>query len=127
MRFQAKQPGSNLHLTPVDMHFSYQDTFKTKSPKAYETLLTAVMTGDATLFMRADQVEASWSVLMPILNAWKNSAPTDFPNYQSGTWGPRAAEVLIAKDGRTWLDPDVKAVQAGNQTQNSTASSNTQS
>ena len=108
LRFQAKQPGSSLHLTPVDMHFSYQEAFKTKSPEAYETLLADVMSGDATLFMRADQVEASWSVLMPILNVWKKSKPAGFPNYKSGTWGPKAAETLIAKDGRSWLKPTAK-------------------
>ena len=108
LRFQAKQPGPTLQLTPVDMHFSYQETFKTKSPEAYETLLIDVMCGDATLFMRADQVEASWKVLMPILNVWKNSKPLDFPNYPSGTWGPQAAEDLIAKDGRSWVPPTLK-------------------
>jgi glucose-6-phosphate 1-dehydrogenase len=118
LRFQAKQPGSTLHLSPVDMHFSYQEAFKSKSPEAYETLLADVMSGDATLFMRADQVEASWSVLMPILNVWENSMPADFPNYQSGTWGPKAAEALIAKDGRSWLQPTIKNVQVGNQSQN---------
>jgi glucose-6-phosphate 1-dehydrogenase len=103
--FQAKEPGSDLHLTPVHMHFSYQEAFKSKSPEAYETLLADVMAGDATLFMRADQVEASWSVLMPILNVWENSTPAGFPNYRSGTWGPKAADTLIAKDGRSWLQP----------------------
>ncbi len=105
LRFQAKQPGASLHLTPVDMHFSYQEAFKSKSPEAYETLLADVMSGDATLFMRADQVEASWSALMPILNVWENSRPAGFPNYRSGTWGPKAAEALMAKDGRSWLQP----------------------
>ena len=103
--FQAKQPGSGLHLSPVNMHFSYQETFKSKTPEAYETLLTDVMSGDATLFMRADQVEASWSVLTPVLNAWENTVAADFPNYPSGTWGPDAAEMLIAQDGRTWQQP----------------------
>jgi glucose-6-phosphate 1-dehydrogenase len=102
LRFQAKQPGSILHLRPVDMHFSYQETFKSKSPEAYETLLADVMAGDATLFMRADQVEGSWSVITPILNAWQNTRPEDFPNYASGTWGPEAADVLVAQDGRSW-------------------------
>ncbi len=111
LRFQAKQPGSTLHLSPVDMHFSYQEAFKSKSPQAYETLLADVMSGDATLFMRADQVEASWSVVMPILNEWGNSTPVDFPNYKSGTWGPEAAESLIAKDGRSWLQPAIKVAQ----------------
>ncbi len=103
--FEAKQPGSILRLTPVDMQFSYQEAFKTKSPEAYETLLADVMLGDATLFMRADQVETSWSVLMPILDVWQNSKPRNFPNYKSGTWGPQAAEALIEKDGRSWLQP----------------------
>ena len=103
--FEAKQPGPSLVLTPVEMHFSYQESFKTKSPAAYETLLTDVMAGDATLFMRADQVQASWSVLMPILNVWGNTVPKGFPNYRSGTWGPKSAETFITKDGRSWLQP----------------------
>jgi len=85
------------------MHFSYQEAFQSKSPEAYETLPADVMAGDATLFMRADQVEASWSVLMPILDEWKNSVPADLPNYESGTWGPKTAEAFIIKDGRNWL------------------------
>jgi len=105
LRFQAKQPGASLHLTPVDLRFSYQETFKTKVREAYETLLLDVMLGDATLFMRADQVEASWSALMPILNAWAEQKPSDFPNYRSGSWGPKAAEKLMTKDGRSWMEP----------------------
>jgi glucose-6-phosphate 1-dehydrogenase len=105
--FQAKQPGPTLHLNPVDMHFSYQEAFQTKSPEAYETLLADVMLGDATLFMRADQVEASWSVIMPVLNAWENSSSENLPMYKSGTWGPKAAETLLSKDGRTWLQPSL--------------------
>ena len=107
MRFQAKQPGSDLRLSPVDMHFSYKETYKTSSPEAYETLLADVMNGDATLFMRDDQVEASWSIIMPILNAWETVRPVDFPNYQAGTWGPESAEVLIAQDGRSWMQPTI--------------------
>jgi glucose-6-phosphate 1-dehydrogenase len=101
------------------MHFSYQEAFKTKSPQAYETLLADVMSGDATLFMRADQVEASWSVLTPILNSWAELKPVDFPNYRSGSWGPKAADVLIAKDGRSWLEPIHMDNQEGIQTQRS--------
>jgi len=107
LRFQAKEPGSILCLSPVDMHFSYQETYKTASPEAYETLLADVMLGDATLFMRDDQVEASWSLITPILNAWSDIKPVDFPNYQAGAWGPERAEVLIAQDGRSWLQPTV--------------------
>jgi glucose-6-phosphate 1-dehydrogenase len=105
LKFQAKQPGTRMRLRPVDMRFSYQDTFRRASPDAYETLLWDVMANDATLFTRADQVEAAWSLLTPVLEVWKSSPPTDFPNYTAGTWGPEAAEVLIAQDGRTWLWP----------------------
>lgn len=106
LHFQAKQPGFATHnLSPVNMRFSYQDAFKTKSPEAYQTLLADVMAGDATLFMRADQVELSWALLMPILNVWKDAEATDFPNYKSGKWGPHAADALIAQDGRSWFEP----------------------
>ena len=108
---QAKQPGAGLHLSPVDMHFSYQEAFQSKSPEAYETLLVDVMLGDATLFMRADQVEASWSVLDPILQTWAGQKPAGFPIYLSGTWGPQAADTLIEKDGRSWLQPAQRKVQ----------------
>jgi len=100
---------------------------KVKSPQAYITLLFDVVSGDATLFMRADQVEASWSVIMPILNAWEKSKPADFPNYKSGSWGPKAAEVLIEKDGRSWIQPALKNVQENNESQGSTKLSRTQS
>lgn len=105
LRFQAKRPGPTMRLNPVDMHFFYKDAFKTSPPEAYETLLLDVMLGDATLFMRADQVEAAWSVVTQILEGWEAISPVDFPNYQAGTWGPEEAEVLIARDGRSWLTP----------------------
>ena len=108
LHFQAKMPGPNLFLSPAAMHFSYAENFKTRSPEAYETLLADVMMGDATLFMRADQVEASWSVLEPILTAWANTPTAEFPDYRAGTWGPEDAEVLIAQDGRSWLEPSLK-------------------
>jgi glucose-6-phosphate 1-dehydrogenase len=107
LKFQAKQPGPQMRLRPVDMRFSYPEMFKTPSPDAYETLLWDVMMNDATLFMRADQVEAAWRLLMPVLDVWTNSPATDFPNYPAGTWGPEAAETLIAQDGRNWLLPTV--------------------
>ena len=105
LRFQAKEPGPQMYLRPVDMRFSYKEAFKKASPDAYETLLWDAMANDTTLFMRADQVEAAWSLLTPILDVWASVPPSDFPNYASGTWGPEAAEVLIARDGRTWLQP----------------------
>ena len=108
IRFQAKHPGPHMHLSPVNMRFDYQKAFKAAAPEAYETLLLDVMRGDATLFMRADQVEAAWSVLMPVLEVWAESTPADFPNYRAGDWGPEAAQVLIASDGRAWLLPTLE-------------------
>ena len=105
LKFMAKEPGSALRLRPVDMRFSYREAFKMPSPEAYETLLHDVMTGDATLFMRADQVEAAWRVLMPVLESWADNPPDDFPNYAAGTWGPESAEALVAADGNSWLTP----------------------
>ncbi len=105
LKFQAKQPGPKIRLRDVDLRFSYQEAFKVASPDAYETLLWDVMLGDGTLFMRADQVEAAWALLMPVLEVWEAIPPSTFPNYAAGTWGPQGAEVLIARDGRAWFLP----------------------
>lgn len=103
LRFQSKRPGLTMHLNSVDMIFNYSDTYKTQPPDAYETLLLDVMLADATLFMRADQVEAAWDILMPVIDVWENSPPTDLPNYDAGSWGPEEAEALIARDGNNWV------------------------
>jgi len=103
LRFLAKQPGVTLRLSPRDMHFRYAEAFKSETPEAYETLLLDVMQGDATLFMRADQVECAWKVVEPVLEVWNSVEASDFPNYPSGSWGPESAEALIAQDGRSWL------------------------
>jgi glucose-6-phosphate 1-dehydrogenase len=105
LRFQSKYPGPTMRLSPVMMQFYYRETFKVTPPEAYETLLLDVMRGDATLFMRDDQVEEAWSVISPILDVWSEVKPTDFPNYPAGTWGPEEAEVLIAQDGFSWVTP----------------------
>jgi len=104
LRLQAKQPGLMMRLSPADMHFTYQETFQTSFPDAYETLLLDVMIGDVTLFMRADQVEAAWSVVTPILEGWKAVKSSDFPNYSSGTGGPAEADRIITGDGG-WHTP----------------------
>ena len=96
-----------MRLSPVDMEMTYCRTFKADPPEAYETLLLDVMRGDATLFMRADQVETAWKVLEPVLEIWQAVSPVDFPNYPAGTWGPEDAETLIARDGRSWVSPTV--------------------
>jgi glucose-6-phosphate 1-dehydrogenase len=93
--FQAKYPGAKMQLRPVDMRFSYRGSFAAPSPDAYETLLWDVMKNDATLFMRADQVEAAWTLLMPVLEAWNTTQPGDFPNYAAGSWGPDEAQGLL--------------------------------
>jgi glucose-6-phosphate 1-dehydrogenase len=104
LRFQAKQPGSKMHLQTVEMKFNYQEAFAVRSPDAYETLLWDVMKNDATLFMRADQVEAAWRLLAPVLDAWAVAPPGDFPNYAAGTWGPEDSQALLAK-GHSWPLP----------------------
>jgi len=103
LRFQSKRPGQSVSLNPVDMKFSYKDEYDGNEPEAYETLLLDVMEGNATLFMRKDQVEAAWKIVMPILEAWQNRPPSNFPNYAPGSWGPEDAEALIAKDGHQWI------------------------
>jgi glucose-6-phosphate 1-dehydrogenase len=94
--FQAKYPGAKMQLRPVEMKFNYRESFAAPSPEAYETLLWDVMKNDATLFMRADQVEAAWKLLMPVLDAWATTEPSDFPNYPAGTWGPENTQGLLA-------------------------------
>ncbi len=105
LHFQAKQPGVDLRLSSQEMRFRYSEAFQTTPPEAYETLLLDVIRGDATLFMRADQVENAWGAIEPVLDVWGSVSPADFPNYASGTWGPPGAEALIAQDGRRWLQP----------------------
>ena len=101
---QAKQPELTMRLRPVDMHFTYQEAFQTSSLVAHETLLLDVMLGDATLFVRADQEEAAWSVVTSILEGWEAVKPPDFPNYSSGTWGPAEADRIITGNGG-WHNP----------------------
>lgn len=103
LNFQAKQPGLNMLLNPVDMLFNYHDTYTGGTPEAYETLLLDIFEGDATLFMRADQVEAAWALLMPVINAWKGNTSPNFPNYDAGSEGPNDADALIAVDGHNWI------------------------
>jgi glucose-6-phosphate 1-dehydrogenase len=103
--FQAKKPGPKIMLKEVDMKFNYKESFKGPFPDAYETLLWDVMKNDATQFMRADQIEAGWKILMPVLEAWAAKIPGDFPNYAPGTWGPKSASKLLAS-GHKWIQPD---------------------
>jgi len=104
LRFQAKKPGPDMNLHPVDMIFNYKQEFDGMEPEAYETLLLDVMEGNPTHFMRADQVLAAWEIIMPILETWETREPMNFPNYAPGSWGPEDAEALIARDGRNWIN-----------------------
>ena len=103
MKMQAKKPGLTMQLGTVDMAFTYKDAFRQPSPEAYETLLLDAIRGDATLFMRSDQVEKAWEIVMPVLKYWE--ADEDIASYDAGTWGPDSATELIARDGRSWVRP----------------------
>ena len=102
LEFAAKHPGPRVELGTVRMDFAYRDYFKTAPSTGYETLIYDCMIGDATLFQRADNVEAGWQVVQPILDAWATQAPAGLPNYKAGTDGPKAADELLARDDNHW-------------------------
>jgi glucose-6-phosphate 1-dehydrogenase len=102
IRFQAKVPGLEMQLKPVDMTFNYKKDLALPIPEGYETLLLDVLQGDATLFMRADQVEAAWKVVTPILENWEKNIETNFPNYDAGTDGPIAGKKLTNSSNDYW-------------------------
>ena len=102
LRFAAKVPGLGLDVRTVNMDFAYDTSFVVDSPDAYETLILDALLGDASLFTRADEVEAAWSVVTPIINAWADMPAPTFPNYAAGSWGPEAADELMERDGRRW-------------------------
>jgi len=102
LQFAAKVPGPVMRLGTVDMNFEYQEYFGKQPSTGYERLLHDCMIGDQTLFQRADMVEAGWSVVNPVLDLWHALPPRNFPNYASGTWGPKEAEELLERDGRRW-------------------------
>jgi len=102
LSFGAKIPGPVVRVGNVDMEFDYAKHFGSAPSTGYETLLYDCMVGDQTLFNRADNVEVGWSAVQPILDVWKALPPASFPNYASGTWGPREADELLERDGRHW-------------------------
>src|SRR5713226_6090833 len=105
LRFGAKIPGAAQQLSSVDMRFTYADAFGIQSPEAYERLLADAIIGDSTLFIRRDEVEASWRIVDSIINAWKEMPTGTVHPYPAGTWGPEEADKLIKKDGRHWENP----------------------
>jgi glucose-6-phosphate 1-dehydrogenase len=110
--FENKVPGAEMKLQAVDMDFTYQEAYAQSLPEAYEALLEDVLDGDATLFMRADQVEAAWKVVMPILDTWKKYPSRQLHFYPAGCWGPKAAKALLKPYAQQWyrLVPKAKPV-----------------
>jgi glucose-6-phosphate 1-dehydrogenase len=102
LRFGAKVPGPVMQLGLVNMEFDYARDFGRSHSTGYERLMYDCMMGDATLFQRADMVEAGWRVIQPVLDVWSAVPPRSFPNYAAGSWGPAESDELLARDGRAW-------------------------
>ncbi len=92
-----------MKLKPVEMDFTYKESYREPVPEAYEALLLDALHGDATLFMRADQVEAAWKVVMPILDAWKKYPSKQLHFYKAGAWGPTAVKELLKPYSKDFL------------------------
>lgn len=101
--FESKVPGLQMKLRPVEMDFTYQESYTETLPEAYEALLLDALHGDATLFMRADQVEAAWKVVMPVLDAWKKYPQRKLEFYPAGSWGPDACNTLLRPYANEWF------------------------
>jgi len=102
LQFGAKVPGPTMTISKVNMDFSYAEAFGKSSANGYERLLLDAMLGDATLFAHRDGVEATWSLITPILEAWAKDPIRELPNYAAGTWGPATADAMLKSDGRKW-------------------------
>jgi len=105
MRFNGKVPGASVAVRPVRMHFSYDAEFGAYTPEAYERLLLEAIAGDATLFIRRDEVETAWQIVDAIRKGWEGKPLTNREFYAAGTWGPVAAEDLLTQSGHVWRDP----------------------
>ena len=102
LKFGSKVPGTTMEVRDITMDFQYGEAFTESSPEAYERLVLDVLVGDSTLFPHADEVEASWRVIDPMEAAWAGSKPVP---YRAGEWGPREADEMLARDGRSWRRP----------------------
>jgi len=107
LRFNGKVPGMSLGVRPVRMHFSYDAEFGAYTPEAYERLLLEAIAGDATLFIRRDEVETAWQIVDSIRTGWGNKPLTNREFYAAGTWGPIAADDLLAQSGHAWHEPQM--------------------
>ena len=104
LKFGAKVPVQGIRIRSVNMDFVYGASFMVDAPDAYETLILDALRGDGTLFTRQDEVEQQWRFVDPIARAWADGQ-SDLPVYPAGTWGPTEADLLIARDGRSWRKP----------------------
>jgi glucose-6-phosphate 1-dehydrogenase len=102
LKFGSKVPGSAMEVRDVSMDFLYGEAFTESSPEAYERLILDVLLGDATLFPRAEEVEASWRVIDPLEEFWAGQQPY---LYRAGEWGPKESDEMLARDGRSWRRP----------------------
>jgi glucose-6-phosphate 1-dehydrogenase len=109
--FEAKVPGLRGPLRPVSMDFDYCRAFRAESPEAYQRLLLDAMLGDATLFARRDEVEASWTLMTPIAEAWEAAGEPE--PYPAGSWGPPGADELLRREGRSWAVPGTLGANVG--------------
>lgn len=100
LSFGAKAPGARDLIQPVRMEFDYVKAFGARPPDAYQRLLLEVINGDATLFTRADEVEAAWEFTTEILKAWEKEALDELPKYPAGSWGPEMGEFMNKHDFR---------------------------
>lgn len=105
LRFNGKVPGTAVSARPVRMHFSYDSEFGAYTPEAYERLLLEAIAGDATLFIRRDEVETAWKIADDIRAGWEGKSLTNREFYAAGTWGPIAADDLLAQLGHVWHEP----------------------
>jgi glucose-6-phosphate 1-dehydrogenase len=105
LRFNGKVPGASVAVSPVRMDFNYHAQFGAYTPEAYERLLLDAMAGDATLFIRRDEVEAAWEVVDSIRRAWEDKPLSNREFYAAGTWGPVSADDLLAQNGHAWRGP----------------------
>ena len=105
LRFEGKVPGTGMNIKSVVMDFDYAQQFHAKPMEAYTTLLLDAMRGDQTLFKHRDEIDLAWRVVQPVLDGWQKHPDMHLPNYDAGTWGPRAADALLSREGRHWHQP----------------------
>jgi glucose-6-phosphate 1-dehydrogenase len=105
MHINGKIPGTSMQIRPVRMHFSYDAEFGAYTPEAYERLLLDAMSGDATLFLRRDEVEAAWSLVDSIRAGWSRVPLSEREFYPAGSWGPALSDELLGRSGHAWREP----------------------